>query len=61
MVKWTTKDRKKVMDMWANGRTIRDIERITKSDLKEFTSYLSNRIIFCPAEKKIKLKAITKK
>tara|TARA_B110000014_G_scaffold120398_1_gene82737 strand:- start:195 stop:2714 length:2520 start_codon:yes stop_codon:yes gene_type:complete len=36
-------------------RTIRDIERITKSDLKEFTSYLSNRIIFCPAEKKIKL------
>ena len=32
-------------------RTIKDIENITKSDLKEFTSYLSYRIIFC---KKIK-------
>ena len=28
-------------------RTIKDIEKITKSDLKEFTSLLSNRIIFC--------------
>jgi [protein-PII] uridylyltransferase len=35
-------------------RTVKDIESITKSDLKEFTSYLSYRIIFC---KKIKLLA----
>ena len=36
-------------------RTIRDIEKITKSDLKEFTSHLSNRIIFCPSNQKAKL------
>ena len=28
-------------------RTIKDIEKITKSDLKEFTSYLSHRVIYC--------------
>ncbi len=28
-------------------RTIKDIDKITKSDLKEFTSYLSNRVIYC--------------
>ena len=28
-------------------RTIKDINKITKSDLKEFTSYLSNRVIYC--------------
>jgi len=32
-------------------RTIKDIEKITKSDLKEFTSYLSCRIIFCKKNK----------
>lgn len=32
-------------------RTIKDIEKITKSDLKEFTSYLSYRIIFCKKNK----------
>ncbi len=32
-------------------RTIKDIENITKSDLKEFTSYLSYRIIFCKKDK----------
>ena len=32
-------------------RTIKDIESITKSDLKEFTSYLSHRIIFCKKNK----------
>src|SRR6056300_374329 len=32
-------------------RTIKDIEEITKSDLKEFTSYLSYRIIFCKKDK----------
>ena len=32
-------------------RTIKDIENITKSDLKEFTSYLSYRIIFCKKNK----------
>ena len=36
-------------------RTIRDIEKITKSDLKEFTSHLSNRIIFCSAKKEAEL------
>ena len=36
-------------------RTIKDIEKITKSDLKEFTSYLSNRIIFCTIKKEIEL------
>ena len=28
-------------------RTIKDIDKITRSDLKEFTSYLSNRVIYC--------------
>jgi len=32
-------------------RTIKDIKKITKSDLKEFTSYLSHRIIFCKKNK----------
>ena len=32
-------------------RTFKDIEKITKSDLKEFTSYLSYRIIFCEKNK----------
>ncbi len=32
-------------------RTIKDIENITKSDLKEFTSYLSHRIMFCKKNK----------
>ncbi len=32
-------------------RTIKDIDAITKSDLKEFTSYLSNRIIYCNKNK----------
>ncbi|MDB0070499.1 [protein-PII] uridylyltransferase [Gammaproteobacteria bacterium] len=36
-------------------RTIKDIEEITKSDLKEFTSLLSNRIIFCHPDQKSKL------
>ena len=36
-------------------RTIKDIEKITKSDLKEFTSYLSYRIIFCKKDKIVKL------
>ena len=36
-------------------RTIRDIKKITKSDLKEFTSHLSNRIIFCSAKKEADL------
>jgi len=36
-------------------RTIKDIEKITKSDLKEFTSHLSNRIIFCHPDQKSNL------
>ncbi|MDB9906904.1 [protein-PII] uridylyltransferase [Gammaproteobacteria bacterium] len=36
-------------------RTIKDIEKITKSDLKEFTSHLSNRIIFCHPNQKSNL------
>ena len=36
-------------------RTVRDIEKITKSDLKEFTSHLSSRIIFCQPAQKNKL------
>ncbi|MDB2628939.1 [protein-PII] uridylyltransferase [Gammaproteobacteria bacterium] len=32
-------------------RRIKDIESIAKSDLKEFTSYLSYRIIFCKKDK----------
>ena len=32
-------------------RSLRDIEQITKSDLKEFTSYLSHRVIFCKKNK----------
>jgi [protein-PII] uridylyltransferase len=32
-------------------RRVKDIENITKSDLKEFTSYLSHRIIFCKKDK----------
>jgi [protein-PII] uridylyltransferase len=36
-------------------RTIKDIEKITKSDLKEFTSHLSSRIIFCHPDQKSKL------
>ena len=46
-------------------RTIKDIENITKSDLKEFTSYLSYRIIFCKKNKvanlEYDLKKISKK
>lgn len=30
-------------------RSIKDIDKVTKSDLKEFTSYLSHRVIFCPS------------
>ena len=36
-------------------RTIKDIENITKSDLKEFTSYLSYRIVFCAKDKIVSL------
>ena len=32
-------------------RSIKDIEKITTSDLKEFTSYLSHRIIYCSENK----------
>jgi [protein-PII] uridylyltransferase len=39
-------------------RTVKDIEKITKSDLKEFTSYLSYRIIFCEKNKVAGLKMI---
>ena len=38
-------------------RTVKDIEKITKSDLKEFTSYLSYRIIFCKKNKAVSLKS----
>jgi len=38
-------------------RTVKDIESITKSDLKEFTSYLSYRIIFCKKSKAVSLKS----
>jgi [protein-PII] uridylyltransferase len=38
-------------------RTVKDIESITKSDLKEFTSYLSYRIIFCKKNKAVSLKS----
>ena len=31
-------------------RTIREIQKITKTDLKEFTSYLSHRILYCVPE-----------
>ena len=31
-------------------RTIREIQKITKTDLKEFTSYLSHRILYCLPE-----------
>ena len=37
-------------------RTIKDIKKITRADLKEFTSYLSNRIIYCPVQKKAQLR-----
>jgi len=41
-------------------RTIKDIEKITKSDLKEFTSHLSNRIIYChPNQKSHLAKALS--
>ena len=42
-------------------RTIKDIENITKSDLKEFTSYLSHRIIFCKKNKVASLNQDLKK
>ncbi len=42
-------------------RTLKDIEIITKSDLKEFTSYLSNRIIFCKKDKLASLNSNLKK
>ncbi|MDC3271850.1 [protein-PII] uridylyltransferase, partial [Gammaproteobacteria bacterium] len=42
-------------------RTIKDIEKITKSDLKEFTSYLSYRIIFCKKDKIVSLNDDLKK
>ncbi|MBA4692185.1 MAG: [protein-PII] uridylyltransferase [SAR86 cluster bacterium] len=32
-------------------RTFKDINKITKSDLKEFTSYLSHRVIYCKEDK----------
>ena len=31
-------------------RTLREIQKITKTDLKEFTSYLSHRILYCVPE-----------
>jgi len=37
-------------------RKIKDIEKITNNDLKEFTSYLSHRVIFCKKNKMIQLK-----
>ena len=42
-------------------RTVKDIENITKSDLKEFTSYLSHRIIFCSKDKVARLRRDLKK
>ena len=42
-------------------RTIKDIENITKSDLKEFTSYLSHRIIYCKKNKVASLNKDLKK
>ena len=42
-------------------RTMKDIENITKSDLKEFTSYLSHRIIFCNKDKVASLSRDLKK
>ena len=36
-------------------RTIKDIEKIAKSDLKEFTSYLSCRVIFCKKDMRVSL------
>ena len=42
-------------------RTVKDIENITKSDLKEFTSYLSHRIIFCNKDKVTSLRRDLKK
>ena len=42
-------------------RTIKDIENITKSDLKEFTSYLSHRIIYCKKNKVTSLNKDLKK
>ena len=42
-------------------RRIKDIESIAKSDLKEFTSYLSYRIIFCKKDKIISLNNNLKK
>ena len=42
-------------------RTVKDIENITKSDLKEFTSYLSHRIIFCNKDKVASLSRDLKK
>ena len=40
---------------------MKDIENITKSDLKEFTSYLSHRIIFCNKDKVASLSRDLKK
>ena len=40
MVKWTTKDKKKVMEMCANGRTIRDIQRIVSHKSRGQILYL---------------------
>ena len=42
-------------------RTVKHIENITKSDLKEFTSYLSHRIIFCKKDKVANLSRDLKK
>ena len=42
-------------------RTVKQIENITKSDLKEFTSYLSHRIIFCNKDKVASLSRDLKK
>ena len=42
-------------------RTVKDIENITRSDLKEFTSYLSHRIIFCKKNKIVSLNSDLKK
>ena len=42
-------------------RTIKDIEIVTKNDLKEFTSYLSYRILYCQKTQLSPLKKNLKK
>ena len=53
---WTLK-----VKVWHSVRTVKDIENITRSDLKEFTSYLSHRIIFCKKNKIVSLNSDLKK